>query len=1088
MSKMSLLKHIETINLILIFFYKINMSKKQYWRGLEELNPTEEFKKAQLKEFHEELPFEEMRNLANAPTSRRDFLKYLGFTTAAATVAASCEMQVRKAIPYAIKPENVTPGVPLMFASTFVDGGSAIPVLVKTREGRPIKIEGNPDSKLATGNPTPHGFTSARIQGSVLNLYDAARLKFPYIDNKESTWEAVDKKVIDTIKSLGTSPLYIISSTINSESTLHAISQFIAKYPNTKHVMYDAISYSGILDANLASFGQRAIPTYRFDNAKVIISIGADFLSSWISPEIFSAQYSLGRKISAKNLSMSKHYQFEGMMSLTGSNADERVTCLPSQYGTIAIALYNALTGGANETISPTVDAMIKKATKDLETNKGNALVVCGSNDTNVQAVVNAINNAIGAYGATISYSATNNAKKGNDTEMNAFAEALKSGQVGGVLFYDCNPVYDNINGKTIAENLSKLKLSVSFNDRMDETTQKCKIAAPTNHWLESWGDANPQTGYISFIQPTINPLFKTRPWEQSLMKWAEISTSHDEFIKTYWISKLGNQHAFDQALQIGIIEPATATMSGSNFSGNIATSIDAIKSNKAASGKVELVIYEKIGIGHGGAWSNNPWLQEMPDPVSKCTWDNYILMSPKRAKDMGAEWTDLNEVQRKKKVFNIKANNTELKLPVLVLPGMHDDVIAIAVGYGRDKGVGMAAANTGGNVYPFVGKTSSGHPNYLIGNVEITPTKDLYELAITQTHFVYQSDRHSIIHEFTLEEFKKNPNELYDERKEELGHFTHSFEETGGHGAHGEANSTHAKTESDWQEAYRKNGTLYPNHEALGLKWGMSIDLSTCIGCGSCTIACQAENNISVVGKSEVLLVHDMHWLRIDRYFSGDPYKSDSVQTLFQPMLCQHCDNAPCENVCPVNATNHSSEGLNQMAYNRCIGTRYCANNCPYKVRRFNWKDWNEADSFADNAYSDGRRDDMNDNITRMVLNPDVTVRSRGVMEKCSFCVQRLQSAKDTAKKQGRVLKDGEATIACQTACPTNAIVFGNVNDRESEIYKLRYEEQKERVFHVLEEIHTLPNINYLSKIRNADVLQSVDPERTHEVKNEHA
>ncbi len=1047
------------------------MSKK-IWRGLEELNPTDEFKKGTKNEFQEDLPFGDIQEIAKAPTSRRDFLKYLGFTTAAATVAASCEMHVRKAIPYAIKPENVTPGVPLYFASTYIDGGEAIPVIVKTREGRPIKIEGNKDSKVATGAATPNGFTSARVQGSVLNLYDAARLKFPQIDGKEATWQSVDSKVTNALNSLGNSGIYIISSTINSETTKNAIDKFITKYPSAKHVMYDAISYNGILDANLSSFGNRAIPTYRFDNAKVIVSIGADFLGTWISPEMFAAQYSLGRKISAKNLSMSKHYQLEGMMSLTGSNADERVTCLPSQYGAIASALYNALNGGSTVSVSPTVDSMIKKIVKDLGENKGNALVVCGSNDVNVQTIINAINHSIDAYGSTISFAATNNTKKGNDADMNAFAEALKAGQVGAVMFYDCNPVYDNIHGKTIADNISKAKLSVSFNERMDETTQKCSIAAPSNHWLESWGDASILSGYTSLMQPTINPLFKTRPWQESLLKWAGENISHYDFVKQYWLNKLGSQSAYDHALQNGLIEPDTMPMANANFTGNIAEALSAVNANKTNTENIELVIYEKIGIGRGAAWSNNPWLQEMPDPITKCTWDNYIIMSPARAKKMGAEWTDLNEVQRNKKVFKIKANNVEIKLPVLVLPGMHDNVVAVAVGYGRDKNVGKAAADLGINVYPLVGKSANNTPIYNITNVELTPTNEKYELAITQTHFVYESER-PIIHEFTFEEFKKNPNELYEERKHSLSHFTHGYED--GHDSHGgDAHAENHADDDNWEDAYRKNGTLYPVHPSLGLKWGMSIDLSTCIGCGACTIACQAENNVSVVGKKEVLIVHDMHWIRIDRYFSGDPYNSDSIQTLFQPMLCQHCDNAPCENVCPVNATNHSSEGLNQMAYNRCIGTRYCANNCPYKVRRFNWKDWNEADSFADNAYSDGRRDDINNDITRMVLNPDVTVRSRGVMEKCSFCVQRLQYAKDTAKKEGRVLRDGEAKTACQTACPTNAIVFGNVNDKESEIYKYRNIDQKERVFHVLEEIHTLPNINYLSKIRNTDALQS--------------
>jgi MoCo/4Fe-4S cofactor protein with predicted Tat translocation signal len=1068
------------------------MSKKQYWKGLEELHPTPQFTENVANEFKEDLPFDELGSLAEAHTSRRDFLKYLGFSTVAATVAASCEMPVRKAIPYAIKPENVTPGVPLMYASTFVDGGEATPVLVRTREGRPIKIEGNRDSLLS------NGATTARIQGSVLNLYDITRLKYPTIDQKESTWEAVDTMVGSALANLG-GPLYIITSSIHSSTSAQAVAQFVQKYPNTTHVMYDAVSYSGLLDANKNSFGVRAIPAYRFDAAKVIVSIGADFLGTWISPEIYAKQYSKGRKISAKNPNMSQHFQIEGMMSLTGSNADERVTAKPSQYGAVAAAILNGLSGAGVSGLTPALSAMVTKIVNALNANKGNALVVCGSNDMHVQTVVNAINNAIGAVGTTMTFATTNNTKKGSDTDMNAFANALKNGQVGGVMFVDCNPVYESVHGKLIKEKVAGLALSVSFNDRMDETTQLCKVAAPSHHWLESWGDAESHTGYFSLMQPTISPLFKTRAWEESLLKWSGNNITHYDFVSNYWKGKLGSQTAFEAAIQKGIIETETMPMSGASFSGNVADALSKITATKGAA--MEMVIYEKIGIGRGGAWSNNPWLQELPDPVSKCTWDNYILMSPNTAKKNGAEHTDLNEVERAKKVFTIKANGAEISLPVLVMPGMHDEVIAVAVGYGRDKQVGRAAANTGKNVYPMVALNTDGHAAYHIG-VDMAGTSDTYDLAITQTHHSYESKR-PIIHEFTLAEFKKNPSELYEERKHHLEHYTHSYDEPhdehgGDHAAEGAAAAVAAhgapvssKTSSgeDWQDAYRKNGTLYPNHESLGLKWGMSIDLNSCVGCGACTIACQAENNVSVVGKEQVLLVHDMHWLRIDRYFAGDPSKPDSIQTLFQPMLCQHCDNAPCENVCPVNATNHSTEGINQMAYNRCIGTRYCANNCPYKVRRFNWRDWNEADSFADNVFEDGRRDDLNNDITRMVLNPDVTVRSRGVMEKCSFCVQRLQSAKSTAKKEGRVLGDGEAVTACQQSCPTDAIVFGNVNDTKSEIYSIRYNDQKERVFHVLEEIHTLPNINYLSKIRNADVLQSAHDDGGHgAAHNEHA
>jgi molybdopterin-containing oxidoreductase family iron-sulfur binding subunit len=1060
------------------------MSTKKYWRGIEEINPSEEYLAKVKNEFEEssDVPFADVESIENAPTTRRDFLKYLGFTTVAATLAASCEMPVRKALPYAIKPEDVTPGVPLHYASTFVDGGIAIPALVKVRDGRPIKIEGNTDSKLF------EGASDARMQASVLNLYDAARLQAPLVGGKKSTWKAVDDKV----KSGLSGNVYLVSSSVNSPSGNDIINKFVAASGAT-HVQYDAVSYSGALDANQASFGTRALPMYRFDQADTIVSLGADFLGTWGSSALNTKQYSKGRKVSKKNRKMSKHIQFEGVMSLSGMNSDERIVCRPSELGAIASALLSAMDGGSPNLNNEYINKGIAMTAKALSS--GSGLVVCGSNDKNIQAIVNAINSKIGAFGTTISTANANLTKQGSDTDMQSFIDALSGGGVNAVVFHDCNPVYDHPLGDKIKSSLKSAKLSVSLSDRKDETAAVCTVVAPTHHFLESWGDAEPFSGYVSFIQPTINNLFDTRQWQESLMTWAGEEGTWYDYYQNYWTGKLGGQKSFDEALQYGLIEPESISMSGgaSASAGEAIAAVAAMPS--MAKDDVEVVLYEKVGIGAGGPWSNNPWLLEMPDPISKCTWDNYAIMSQNLAKKFGAQWTDLNEVEREKQVVTIKTKNGSVDMPVLVIPGMHDNVIGLALGYGRGEGVGMAANNgevvTGVKVAQLAEASSAGIAYTTKASVK--SAGKTYPLAVTQTHHSYQE--RPILHEYTLAEFQKDPDHLANKREHELGHYTaangvnhHGGDHAeGDHGdAHGAKHDDHKKDdhghgghghdepeeEKEWQEAFRDNGTLYhmdqhPNH---GIKWGMSIDLSTCTGCSACTIACQAENNVSVVGKERVMKVHDMHWIRIDRYFSGDVEDSSSIQTVFQPMLCQHCDNAPCENVCPVNATNHSSEGINQMAYNRCIGTRYCANNCPYKVRRFNWRDFNGADSFVHNLYEDGRRDGVNNNVTRMVLNPDVTVRSRGVMEKCNFCVQKLQTAKRDARKEGRVMKDGEAQTACQTACATGAITFGNVNDKSSEIYKVRHEEQKERVFYTLEEIHTLPNINYLSKIRNTD------------------
>jgi MoCo/4Fe-4S cofactor protein with predicted Tat translocation signal len=1043
------------------------MSQKQYWTDLEDLkNINGPRPEVADNEFKEELPFDLSEDIFSASTPRRDFLKFVGFSTLAATLVASCEMPVRKAIPYAIKPEEITPGVPNYYASTFADGGDYCAIVIKTRDGRPVKIEGNELSSITKGG------TSARVQASVLNLYDKARIRHPYADGKEATFDAIDRVVKDGMSS---KPGYLVTASILSPTTKEIITQFVAKYPNVKHIVYDPISYSGMLQANEACYGKRTLPTYHFDKAKTIVSIGADFLGTWLSPIEFSKGYSKGRKINARDLnSISKHYQVESMQTITGGAADHRATCKPSEKAHVAVALYNAVANGTQPSLSSNnLNKLVMSAAADLK--KGNGMVVCGGNDVALQTVINAINDKIGANGVTVNWVTTSNNKQGIDKDMVDLLAAMEAGQVGSLFLHGVNPVYDYFDGKKFADGLSKVPVSVSFADRMDETAQKCKYVIPDHNFLESWGDAEPKPGYLSLQQPGIAPLFKTRAFQDSLLTWTGATQSYADFWKAYWVAKLEGQGHFDEALQDGTIESdGEMPNGGAAFAGNVADAVSKIEARTQKSGTVELVVYQKVGIGYGGVWSNNPWLLEMPDPITRAVWDNYVCVSPKRGKALDQELTGFSEVDTKKRLITVKgANGYSVTLPVIVVPGMHNDVIAIAVGYGRDAKVGRAAASDatkgGKNAYPFMsynGQTVESHIE-----ATVTNSNEKYEVAVIQTHNSYEA--RPVVHEYTLEEFSKDPNVLLKERGQEIAEFSSFPEEEG-------KESKESKiVDSTMEEGYRINGTMYPNYPYDGIKWGMSIDLNSCTGCGACVIGCQAENNVSVVGKDHALKAHEMHWIRIDRYFSGMTDDPDSIQTVFQPMLCQHCDNAPCENVCPVSATNHSSEGLNQMAYNRCIGTKYCANNCPYKVRHFNWMDWNGADCFEDNIYEDGRRDDMNDDLTRMVLNPDVTVRSRGVMEKCSFCVQRLQDAKLSAKKADRPLKDGEARTACQQACPTDAIVFGNVKDQQSNIFKLRRKEQMERTFYVLEHIHTLPNVNYLAKIRNTEEIDALDEKK---------
>ena len=1028
--------------------------EKKYWQSFGELNNSEAFQKSAKDEFQEELPFESNdKGLLDAKTPRRDFLKYLGFTTAAAAVAASCEVPVKKAIPFANKPEDIVPGVSNYYATTYVQDGDAVSIVAKVRDGRPIKIEGN---ELC---PITQGGTSARVQASVLDLYDGARLRFPTIDGKETTFEAIDKAVAEAIT--GKTGIVLLSSTVNSPSSLTVIQQFLAKYPGSKHVTYDAISYSGILLANEANYGKKVIPSYKFDNAKVIVSVGADFLGTWISPIEFAKQYATGRKINEANPEMNKHIQFESVASLTGSNADERFLHRPSETGAIVAALLSAVNGaGAIGINNAELKAGIEKTAKTLVENKGASLVVCGSNDVSIQIAVNAINEALQAGGKTIDWSTTYNVKTGVDADFAKLVDEMNAGSVGALLVIGANPVYSWFDSAKLKTGLEKVSVKISFNSKPDETTQVCKYVIPDHHFLESWGDAEAKTGHFSFIQPTIYPLFKTRQWQDSLLKWSGATTDYLGFLKSFWSTKLVGSNAWDKALQDGVTGTPSSTLMASIFNGAaVQPALAKISAIKIGT-KTELQLYQKIAIG-AGQGAANPWLQEMPDPVTRATWDNYLVVSPAMAKTLlnidlnNNGQADNYEVQPPKKVVEIKVNGKTIKLPALIIPGTHKDTVGIAVGYGRDKKVGRTVVDNNGqlvgaNVFPFAA-IADGSVSFDIAEVDLKLTDEKYPVALTQTHNIYNTDqgnRIEVMKELTFAQYKKNPKEVLEEREHELKPY-------GG------------------LENFKEEGTIYKPIDKPGIKWGMSIDLNACNGCGACVVACTAENNVAVVGKPEVLRFHDMQWLRIDRYYTGN---LENPTVVFQPLMCQHCDNAPCENVCPVAATNHSSEGLNQMTYNRCIGTRYCANNCPYKVRRFNWADYSGADSFKHNQ--DELNDTvhyMNDDLTRMVLNPDVTVRSRGVIEKCSFCVQRLQDGKLKAKKESRPLETGgegkqwDLKVACQQSCPTNAIVFGNANDSKSAV-SVHRTSNNNRIFYSLEQLHVLPNVSYLAKVRNLE------------------
>lgn len=1004
-------------------------SNKKYWKGLEEYNNTPDFVKNNKNEFAEPLPIEDVLNEAglSTVTPRRDFLKALGFGLGAVTLAACQSAPVHKSIPYLVKPEEVTPGIPNYYTSSF-NGQS---ILVKTREGRPIKIEPNPNAGEFNWG------TDARAQASVLDLYDVSKLKAPVLKNQETTWPKIDSFVKGELAKAqaGGKKIRVVASTVNSPSTNAVIAQFITKYPAAKLIQYDAVSYTGIIQANQNSFGKAVLPKYNFDKADLIVSFGADFLGTWISGETFTAQYTANRNYkSLENKKMSRHIQFESGMSLTGTNADTRVPVKLSEEGPALIALYNAITGqslpGGTLPNNSTADKVIKLAAKELVQAKGKSLVVCGSNDVSTQILVNAINAALGSYGTTIDLDNPCYLYAGNDAEFSGFVAEMGRGEVGAVLFLNSNPVYDFMNSKAFTDALAKVPAKISFADRADETASLCDAIAINHNYLESWGDANAYEGYYSIVQPTINPVFNSRQAEESLLTWADAPVKdYYQFVRNNWETKmlpaLGLK--WNDVLEKGVVtvtaKPAAAYSFSLSLAAVASSVLNSSKSLAKGGDQVELQVYENIPM-RDGKNANNAFLQELPDPVSKVTWDNYVALAPKFAEKLKVREFDVVTVKG--------GNGYSIDLPVLIQPGQAQGTASIALGYGREK-VGKAGNGVGKNAFPFISFVN-GTMQYA-SNVTITPTGGYYELAQTQTHHSFEG--RNVIREATFKEYLKNP--AAGTGKSEEGH---------------------------------KNYDLWDKWEQPGNSWVMAIDLNACTGCGSCVVACNVENNIPVVGRDEVRRRREMHWIRIDRYYSyetptGDVTREkeiakledlDHVSVVHQPMLCQHCDHAPCETVCPVLATVHSSDGLNHMAYNRCVGTRYCANNCPYKVRRFNWFNyWN--DSRFDNY--------LNNEFTQLVLNPDVTTRSRGVMEKCSMCIQRIQGGKLKAKIEKRPLKDGDIKMACQEACAANAIIFGDANDPNSEVSKAL---RSERIYYVLEEINVKPGIGYMTKIRNTD------------------
>lgn len=1038
------------------------MSRPKYWKDLEEYEQSPEFLAEAGKEFSTDLPSKEFIQLKDEDLAvsgnRRDFLKMFGFGVTAATLSACFEAPVKKAIPYVNKPHDIIPGVANWYASTTSTG---MPVLVKTREGRPIKLEGNPDSSLTNGG------LFAADHATLLNLYEMDRFKSPRKGSNPAVWDTVDREVtrkLEEIRAAG-GKVRVLTGSVMSAATKQAVGEFLDTFGDGAHVSYDAVSYGALAKAHEASFGTKAVPSYKMEDADVIVSFAADFLGTWLSPVEFSWKYASNRDPRAEK--MSRHFQFESLMSLTGANADLRFPLNPSQIGLALANLYNQVARRLGQPEVPGVPnfevAMngIATAASDLVSAQGRSLVLCGVNDVNCQLVAAGINAMLQNYGATIDIANPSTLKQGDDEGLATLLGELERNEISAIFLLDANPVYNSPYAEAFANALPNVDLSVSFAYSADESSRLCKYVTPGLHFLESWDIVQQSATQFSLVQPTINPIYKNRQVLDSFLKWSgktgDAKSYVSDFVKDNFYNG-GDSKPFltfwNEALQVGVLEKAASEANPSYTNEGLQAAVGALANASAGEG-MELVVYEKVSM-RDGQFANNPWLQELPDPISRASWTNYVTVPYSYAQENNIKPGD---------VLRLSADGKEIAAVAFVQPGQALGTLGIALGYGR-KDVGRTAAHAEGvDAYPFI-SAKDGFANNVVAGASISKTGAFNKLPLMQRfNTLYDPakgdlpaamggkqdyDRTEQIIKETALPFYKNPN-----AKDQ----------------HGE--NPFQKHLKEYQDKKSHLVTLWDSHfkdpeTQRTIRWAMAIDLNKCTGCGSCVVSCQTENNIPVVGKSELRNSRDMYWIRLDRYYSGNP---DNPDVVHQPMLCQHCDNAPCETVCPVLATVHSKEGLNQMAYNRCVGTRYCANNCPYKVRRFNWLNHVNTDK-----YKDINPMHQDNKLNHLVLNPDVTVRFRGVMEKCSFCVQRLQEAKLKAKINSNSSlakpQDGDVKTACQQSCPTGAIVFGDINDKNSEIAKLYLGgEDQDRGYHVIEEVKTLPSIKYMTKVRNRTI-----------------
>jgi molybdopterin-containing oxidoreductase family iron-sulfur binding subunit len=1021
---------------------------REYWRSLEALTGTPEFKEF----LHREFPQNASEWLD--PVGRRGFLKLMSASLALAGVSACTRQPNEELVPYVRQPEEVVPGKPLFYATAMPMNGAGMGILVESHEGRPTKIEGNPD------HPSSRGATDLFAQASVLGLYDPDRSQTLTHLGEIRTFTAFvtqAKEILAAQREKQGGGFRLMTETVASPTLAAQISELLQAYPAAKWVQWEPFGHDNAREGSRMAFGEYLAPQYSVEKADVILTLDADLLCTGAAGIRHARAFASRRRVEGDATGRNRLYSVESSPTNTGTKADHRLLVKPSlvEACTRAVAAQLGVAGAGQPTVPESAQKFVAAVAKDLQTARGRSLVVAGDGQPPVvHALAHAMNSALGNVGATVAYTPTPEALPTNQlASLRELVNEMNAGTVEFLLILGSNPVYTAPSDLKFSEAMEKVAVRAHLGLYEDETAALCHWHLPETHYLEAWSDVRSDDGTVTIVQPLIAPLYNGKSAHEVVAAIGPAAErSAYDLVRDYWVGQgaitgipvpqpaaatrpstaapapapaPATATAASASAQTGVpaagqpaepqgpatFTPAPAPTAFDNawrkwlHDGMIPNTAFAPKTvtvradlsaaAPAAGGQGLEVVFRPDPSVWDGRFANNAWLQELPKPLTKLTWDNAALMAPATAERLMLISGDMVEV---------KKGNRSVTIPAWISPGHAVDTVTLHLGYGRRR-AGRVANDIGFNVNPL---RASDAADILTG-VEISKTGDRYELACTQDHWSLEG--RNLVRVGTTEEFTRDPQ------------FARKMEEVPLTGI-----------------------SMLPEYKYEGYAWGMSIDQNVCTGCNACVVACVAENNIAVVGKSQVLNGREMQWLRVDRYYTGD---LDNPDTYHQPMLCQQCETAPCEVVCPVAATTHSSEGLNDMVYNRCVGTRYCSNNCPYKVRRFNFL-----------LYSD-----WNTESTKLQRNPDVTVRSRGVMEKCTYCTQRISLARINAKLEDRQIRDGEVVTACQAACPTDAIVFGNINDPQSRVAQ---EKKSPLNYGLLAELNTRPRTTYMAVVRN--------------------